>query len=185
LYLVDNTWHFVGNGSFPGETDRIFYRRGDLTSGTDWLYYISTKVLNATGIQVAKVQNVVLSPPIASPLELANDSVFLADEYFGSSPTFSILSVPLPNGTVSGTPPTFTGGYIYEGTLDQTSFYGAIRSNSSIPEDAVVECPLTDCSAPTILARGQTAANFANDLTAVYWTTSGQASNVAIWKVAK
>lgn len=185
FYLVDNSWHFVGSGSFPGETDRIFYRHSDLTSGTDWLYYISTKVLNATSIQVAKIQNIALSPPIAVPVELANNTVFLADEYSGSTSAFSTLSIPLPNGTVSGTPPLLTGGYIYDGTLDEVAFYGVIRANSSIPEDAVIKCPLSDCSAPTVIVRGQNAANFAHDATAIYWTTSGQASNVAIWKAAK
>ena len=59
-------------------------------------------------------------------------------------------------------------------------------ANSAIPPDAVIKCPLSNCSAPTIITRGQPGAmNFADDGTAIYWTASGQASNVAIWKVAK
>jgi len=182
--LVDNSWHLVGNGSFPGKTDRIFYRHFDFTSGTDWLYYISTNVVNATGVQIAEVQNLALGPGIASPLELANDAVFLADEFNAATSAYSILSIPLPNGILSGTPPAFANGYIYEGVLDQTTFYGVIEGNSAIP-DAVIKCPLANCSAPTIIAPGQRGANFADDDTAIYWTTFGQASNVAIWKAAK
>ena len=185
LYLVDNYWHFVGDGSFPGETDRIFYRHTDLTSGTDWLYYISTNVLNAAGVQIAKVEDIALPPGIAPPLELANDTAFLAAEYSASTAAYATLRIPLPNGILSGAPPAFTSGYIYAGVLDQTTFYGTVRS-SSIPEDAVIKCPISDCSTPTIVTRGQAnASNFADDGTAIYWTTNGQASNVAIWKDAK
>jgi hypothetical protein len=185
--LVDDSWGFEGNGYVPGETVRIFYDHFDFASGTDWIYYISTSVLNAASVQIAEVQNLGLAPGMASaPLDLANDTVFLANEYSSSTSTYSIFSVPLPNGILSGAPPLFTGGYISGGVLDETTFYGTIWANSTIPQDAVIKCPISDCSAPTIITRGQTGAiNFADDGTAIYWTTSGQASNVAIWKAAK
>jgi hypothetical protein len=70
--------------------------------------------------------------------------------------------------------------------IDQTTFYGELRGNSAVPEDAVIKCPLSDCSTPTVVTSGQAnASNFADDGTAIYWTTSGQASTVAIWKAAK
>ena len=106
--------------------------------------------------------------------------------YFPDNLTYDVFSAPLPNGILSGTPPVFTAGYIGGGVIDQTTFYGALRANSAVPEDALIKCPLSDCSTPTIITRGQaSASNFADDGTAIYWTTSGQASNVAIWKVAK
>jgi hypothetical protein len=187
FYLIDNEWHFVGNGDFPGETDRIFYDRYDFASGTDFLYYISTSVVNAASVQVAKVENIGIGFPMTNPpLDLANDTVLLASEYSSSTMAYEIFSIPLPNGTLLGTPPVFTSGYISGGVLDQMTFYGTVWANPNIPQDAVIKCPLSDCSSPTIVARGQAMANnFAQDGVAVYWTTTGQASNVAIWKVAK
>ena len=58
-------------------------------------------------------------------------------------------------------------------------------SGSTVPTDAVVKCPLSNCSSPAIVARGQGNANyFAVDATAIYWTTSGT-SSTALWKTAK
>jgi hypothetical protein len=42
-------------------------------------------------VQVAKVQNLAIGPGIAAPLELANNTVFLADEYSASTSAYSIL----------------------------------------------------------------------------------------------
>ena len=184
LYLVDNTYHFVGNGMFQGATDRIFYRHTDFTAGTDTLYYVSTSIANATSVQIALVNNISIAPGIQPPLEPATSTIFLASEY--TSSTFTTLKVPLPNGIPSGTPAVFAHGYVYDGVLDATDFYGAIRGDSSIPTNSVIRCPLSsDCSAPIVIAQGQNGTNFADDGSAIYWTTTGLASNVAIWKIAK
>ena len=100
--------------------------------------------------------------------------------------TYEVFSAPLPNGILSGAPPMFTAGNLFGGVIDQTTFYGSIsEASSTIPSDAVVKCPLTNCSSPTIIARGQASAGFfADDATAIYWTTSGQ-TGAALWKAAK
>jgi hypothetical protein len=183
----DNEWQFVDQGFFPEETNRIFFMHNDFTSGSAFLYYISTNVVNATSVLVATVLNSqVFNAGGGLQSVLANDAVVLTSNYFPASLTYDVFSVPLPNGILSGTPPVFTAGYIYGGVIDQTTFYGELRGSSAVPEDAVIKCPLSDCSMPTIIARGQAnASTFADDETAIYWTTTGQASTVAIWKAAK
>ncbi len=82
-------------------------------------------------------------------------------------------SAPLPNGVLSGTPPTFFSGEIFAGVVDQTNFYGSLSNSTTVPSDAIVKCPLSNCTSPTIMTRGQANANyFADDATAIYWTTS-------------
>src|SRR6476646_3765276 len=122
---------------------------------------------------------------------LANGSTVLVSGCSGAScsngsPIYQIVSAPLPNGT-TGTPPKFLDGLLFGGTIDGSTYYGTVSnsSNANIPQDAVITCPLSNCSSPTILARGQGNANyFTTDATAVYWTTSG-ATATAVWKLAK
>ncbi|HVZ89718.1 MAG TPA: hypothetical protein VHG72_22350 [Polyangia bacterium] len=186
IQFPDSHWQFNNNGFLSGRADRIFYHHFDLTADTDVLYYVSTNAVNAAGVQIAALQNIGLGLPIAAPPDLANDTIFLGNEYSSSTSDYLVLGIPLPNGVLSGTPPTFMDGYVCSGVVDEANFYGTICDNAMVPQDAVVECPLSNCSAPTIIARGQASAiNFADDATAIYWTTSGQGSNVAIWKAAK
>ena len=186
LTFPDNYWHVIDGGQFTGGTDRLFYEHYDFSASTDYRYYVSTKALNAAGVQLVKVQNVGLGPSLASaPLDLANDTVLLVSEY-STAGAYSILSIPLPNGIISGSVPVFSDGYIYGGVLDSTNFFGTVWSSATIPQDAIIRCPLSGCSNPVIMARGQAmASNFADDGSAIYWTTTGQGSNVAIWKIAK
>ncbi len=185
--FADNSWQLDNGGQFLGDSDWLFYSRLDLSSNTDYRYYISTSSVNAAGVQIAKLQKVGLGPAMTSPpIDLSNSSTFLVSEYSSATNTYSILSIPLPNGIISGAPPTFSDGYISGGVLDDTGFFGTIWSSATIPEDAIVRCPPSGCSAPIIMTRGQTMpSNFATDGSAIYWTTNGQASNIAIWKIAK
>ena len=175
-------WTFAG---FSGETDRLFYvNRNSDGNGTSVLYYISTKTVNAAPVPV-----VTISAQFEFGVDrelLANANLVLASIFFTGSSTYEVFSAPLPNGILSGAPPMFTAGNIVGGVIDQTTFYGSIsQASSTVPADAVVKCPLTNCSSPTIVARGQSGAGFfADDATAIYWTTSGQAG-AALWKAAK
>lgn len=50
----------------------------------------------------------------------------------------------------------------------------------------VEERPLSNCSGPTILFRGQSNAYpFAQDATAIYWTTFVTNNGFTVWKGAK
>jgi hypothetical protein len=177
-------WQFVDMGLSPGETERIFYVRNDDTSMSSSLYYIATNVVNATAVLVANVPNGEIFTNDAQSV-VANQAVVLASEY---SPTGNkVFSAPLPNGILSGAPPTFTAGEILGGVVDQTTFYGRVYG-ASIPIDSIVRCPLSDCAIPTVIFRGQSVPDyFADDATAFYWTTVSQTGTqgVAIWKAAK
>ena len=183
----DNYWHFVDQGFFPGEVNRIFFMHNDAASGSAFLYYIATNIVNATSVLVATVPSSrIFDAGSGLQTVLANDSIVLLSDYFPDTLTYDVFSAPLPNGFLSGTPPLLTAGYLYGGVIDQTTLYGELRGNSAVPEDAVIKCPLSDCSKPTIIARGQAnASTFADDGSAIYWTTTGQASSIAIWKAAK
>ena len=111
-------------------------------------------------------------------------------DYFPDSLTYDVFSAPLPNGILSGAAPVFASGSVVDqgGVIDQTNFYGTIASNSAVPNDAVVRCPLSGCATPTILFRGQASPfAFAADATAIYWTTNAftQTQGFSIWKAAK
>jgi hypothetical protein len=120
---------------------------------------------------------------------LANGSTVLGSGCSGNTcttptPTYQTISAPLPNGT-TGTPPKFMDGLVFGGTIDGSTFYGTVSNNANVPQDAVVKCALSNCTSPTIIARGQGNANyFAYDSTAIYWTTSGTTAT-AVWKLAK
>jgi hypothetical protein len=68
--------------------------------------------------------------------------------------------------------------------MDGQSMYGTF---STLPADAVGKCPLTNCTTPSTLFRGQQFASvFAQDSTAIYWTTPAIANlGFAVWKAAK
>lgn len=183
FFLNDGTnWAFAG---FSGETDRFFYVNSNSDgNGTSVLYYISTKTVNAAPVPV-----VTISAQFELGVDrqlLANANLVLASIFSAGSSTYAVVSASLPNGILSGAPPMFTAGNIFGGVIDQTTFYGSIsEASSTVPADAVVKCPLTNCSSPTIVARGQAGAGFfTDDATAIYWITSGQAG-AALWKAAK
>lgn len=178
------SWQLLFGSPYPGETDRIFYMDANSTTGQTTLYYIATDVTNAAGVSVATISGQLAGFPQSV---LANDTIVLAGEYASSS-VYETFSAPLPNGILSGVPPMFMDGSIFGGVIDQTTFYGSVSSATNVPSDAVVKCPLSNCSSPTIISRGQANANyFADDATAIYWTTSAQTSTqgFSIWKAAK
>ena len=70
------------------------------------------------------------------------------------------------------------------GIVDRTNFYGRL---SSQPADAIVRCPIDDCSVPQVIARGQSNASaFTQDAAANYWVTVNPSyDGYTIWKQAK
>jgi hypothetical protein len=181
------SWQILDSGT---QATRLFYSRSQTTvgpsgtSGVSSLYYIATNVVNAAGIQIATVQNSQLGEVLPS------DGIVLMSESSLSTSVSQELSVPLPNGVPSGTPPFFASGFIvaYGGVIDQTTYTGVIASNSAVPADAIVTCPLANCTSPTILFRGQAnASSFGEDSKAVYWTTNAftQTQGFSVWKAAK
>jgi hypothetical protein len=68
--------------------------------------------------------------------------------------------------------------------LDSQRFYGTF---TTLPADAIGSCPVSNCTSPTIMFRGQQYANaFAEDATAIYWTTpAGTGAGFTVWKGAK
>ena len=47
----------------------------------------------------------------------------------------------------------FTSAEIFGGVIDATNFYGSLSNSTTIPTDAIVKCPLSNCTSPTILTR--------------------------------
>jgi hypothetical protein len=181
--ISDLNQYFHQFGS--GRTDRLFYSRSDSTDNTGTLYYVSTTLANTSSIPVATVSYVAANGN--SEAVLANDTLVIAD---GATAAVAneLFSAPLPNGVVSGTPPLFLAGETYGGVIDETNFYGTVMLNSTVPSDALISCPLTDCTVPTIISRGQAgAANFVQDSSAIYWTTPNTTNNqgFSVWKAAK
>jgi hypothetical protein len=181
------SWGFLSSGT---QADRFFYTRTVTTttpSGTSVsasLYYIATDVVNAAGVMV------VANPNGSIGDILVNDAIVLVSGGSSSSGAAQELNVPLPNGILSGAPPVFATGSIvaFGGVFDETTYYGTLGSNSSVPSDAIIKCPLSGCPTPTPLFRGQASpAAFAADTTAIYWTTNAftQTQGFSIWKAAK
>ena len=187
----DGTSYSIANsGQFP-TPDKLWYAsyNGNDAAPRAKLYYISTSTVNAQGILVATYTGQLFLGNFQGVQ--ANGSMVLASGCSGTTcstptPTYQTISAPLPNGT-TGTPPKWTDGLLFGGTIDGTTFYGTISNTppGGVPQDAVVKCPLSNCATPTILARGQGNANyFATDSTAIYYTTSGTTAT-AVWKLAK
>ena len=174
-------WTFVGSAQVTNQIDRLFFADNSADGkGSSTLFYIATKTVDATAVSVATIAGQIDSGTFQGVLTNGTTVVFNA---FSPSSTSETFSAPLPNGVLSGPPPPFVTGSIAGGVLDQTTFYGTL-SSSAVPSDAIVKCPLGNCSSPTVIARGQASANsFAADATAIYWTTSGQTG--ALWKAAK
>jgi hypothetical protein len=174
-------WSYASIGLTTDQTDRLFFTNHNSDgTGPGSLYYVSTKTLNATPVLVATVPDGLAGGVFQDVLSNGSVALFSA---FASPSTANVVAAPLPNGVLSGSPPVFTSGSIAAGVVDQTAFYGTLWM-TTVPSDAVVKCALPACSSPTIIARGQGSANdFAQDATAIYWTTSGQTG--ALWKAAK
>jgi hypothetical protein len=177
------SWSFVDDGQFPRLPDSLFFARNDSVSGNASLYYISTNVVNAANVLLANLPGSQILTGNSQEV-LVNDTIVLASRLQPASSTDQVVSAPFPNGILSGVPPLFTAGDIAGGIIDETSFYGTLI-DGAVPSDAVVRCPLSACTTPTVLFRGQASAtNFADDANAFYWTTSGS-QGFSIWKAAK
>ena len=98
--------------------------------GRTRLYYISTSTVNAQGILVATYTGQLFLGNFQGVQ--ANGSTVLASGCSGTTcttatPTYLTISAPLPNGT-TGTPPKWTDGLLFGGTVDGTTFYGTISN---------------------------------------------------------
>lgn len=179
-------WGLMAPELALSNTDRLFYADNNSDgNGKAVLYYISTKTVNAAGVSIATVNAQVDTSGFQSLLTNGSLVIFSA---FTPPSTSGSFTVPLPNGVLSGTPPAFTGASIFGGVVDSTNFYGSLSNSATVPGDAIVKCPLSNCASPAIVTRGQANANyFADDATAIYWTTSGTTSTegFSVWKLAK
>jgi len=67
--------------------------------------------------------------------------------------------------------------------MDSSSYYGVLSGSAT---DVISKCPAGSCSNPIILFRGQTNPHaFAQDATAIYWSSDAQGGGSGIWKAAK
>jgi hypothetical protein len=169
-------------GFIGARSDRLFFtsRASSITTA----YFISAAVTNAT-------RQVIGSGDLVGAI--ASTQAFASDTLIVWHPRTDPLtySAPLPGGIGTSPPPVFFAGpgNLDFGILDQQSFYGTVVSSPSIPADAIVQCPVTNCSSPTVLFTGQpSAASFIQHANSFYWTTpgpSGGGSGFYVWKSAK
>jgi hypothetical protein len=187
----DGTSYVILNSGIMYPPDKLWFGNynGVDSAPKSKLFYISTTTVNAQAVLVATYTGQLFFSSVQAAV--AGGSIVLSSGCSGTTctmptPTYQTISAPLPNGT-SGTPPKWTDGLIFAGTIDGSTFYGTISNtpNNSPPQDAVVKCPVSNCATPTIIANGQGNANyFTTDSTAIYWTTSGAVATAA-WKLAK
>jgi hypothetical protein len=176
---IANTTNLFSNG----RPDRLFYSHQDTTAVQSTLYYISTSTPNASGVAISTIHGYLdLSSPL-SVLANATAAIFSAND----GTTSTVYTTPLPNGTLSGAPPAFSDGALWAGVLDANSFYGLLNNSSVAPNDAVIRCPTSKCTAPAVIGRGQAGAlNFTQDEKALYWVSAAAAANgFTVWKAAK
>jgi hypothetical protein len=187
VYPNDGLSYGILNSGIMFPPDKLWYGgyNGNDAAPKSKLLYVSTSTVNAPGVLVATYTGQIF---FSSPQPVvANGSIALVIGCSGMPcTTYLTMSVPLPNGT-TGTPPKWTDGNIFGGTIDGSTFYGTISNAppGGVQQDQVVKCPVSNCATPTVIASGQGNANyFATDSTAIYWTTSGAVST-AVWKLAK
>ena len=153
-----------------GASDRWYLTTTVSSTQTTTLYYVLT---NSAGVSPVSIGTGTINVTNHS----TNDTLYVWTDGSGS-PSYD---VPLPNG-VTGMPPVFYAGAL-DGVMDNQTFYGTF---SGLPADAIGKCPLSNCSNPTTMFRGQQGANsFTQDATALYWTTSVTNNGYTVWKGAK
>jgi hypothetical protein len=166
--------YFSDMGIPRGAADKWFFSREDSTSLVTTLYYVSTSTVSGTPISIG-------TGTYAGNqyTQWTNDAQYA---WVDGNTLAKAYSVPLPNG-VTGMPPTFYSGGINDGIMDSQNFYGVF---SGLPSDAIGTCPVSNCTNPTILFRGQQGAGaFTQDASAIYWTTSVTNSGYTVWEAAK
>lgn len=156
-----------------GASDRWYFTRTVSSTQTTTLYYVFT---NSAGVSPVSIGTGTISGNSYS--QWTNDAVYV---WTDGNTSQTAYDVPLPNG-VTGMPPVFYAGAL-DGIMDNQTFYGTF---SGLPADAIGKCPLSNCSNPTTMFRGQQGANsFTEDATAIYWTTSVTNNGYIVWKGAK
>lgn len=173
FYELNGADYWGGAEFVNGRADRFFFYRETFTPFTETVFYVQT---NSAGV---------------SPVSIASGTTFsLGDKGFANDTLFVWLDgsrltydLPLPNG-VTGAPPVFSQSYALDGIMDDLNFYGTF---TTLPGDAVGICPISNCTSPAILFRGQQSAyGFTQDSTAIYWNTpAATGSGVTVWKGAK
>jgi hypothetical protein len=180
FYELSGANEYVAPGFVNGRADRFFFAQQTFTPLTETLFYVLTNSAGVSPVSIASGASGQSGINLGEK-GFANDTLFVWPDDSG----FSQISydLPLPNG-VTGAPPVFYQGYDVDGIMDDQNFYGTF---TTLPGDAVGICPVSNCTSPAILFRGQQSANgFTQDSTAIYWTTPPTTgSGFTVWKGAK
>ena len=184
FFELSGSDYYSEAGFISFRPDRFFFSRETYSTMNQVLYYVSTTSAGTSPISIGSGsygQNG-FNPPGNNNIAWANDTMFVWNDSSG----FSQISydLPLPNGLTTA-PPVFYPGYLGNGSIvDNQKFYGTF---STLPSDAIASCSVSNCTNPTAMFRGQSGAyGFAEDSTAIYWTTNATAGNgFNVWKGAK
>ena len=178
FYPLEGADTAVIPGFVNGRADRFFFDRATFTPSTETVFYVLTNSAGVSPVSIASGTAVQIN---LGQRGFANDTLFVWSANIGSSQIS--YNLPLPNG-VTGTPPVFYQGYVVDGIMDDQNLYGTF---TTLPGDAIGICPISNCTSPAVLFRGQQYANgFTQDSTAIYWTTpSATGGGFTVWKGAK
>jgi hypothetical protein len=166
----------------PGRSDRLYFTQKTAAPPSETIYQLSTITTGAAPIGI-----VAGDPTVLGDIGLtgyANDNLFVWSVQGSNGNQGTSFEVPLPNGIISANPSVFYAGELFAGVMDNQNFYGLFQG---LPSDAVGRCPVANCVSPTVMVRGQQIPMvFAQDSTAVYWSSSNDVTKAfTIWKVAK
>jgi hypothetical protein len=179
FYQIGSSDYYNGIGFLNGLPNRYFFIREIHSPLEDSLFYVAT---NSAGVSPVQIATGMPGQGGFNPgrYAWANDTVYVWNDDGGAQISFD---VPLPNG-ITGAAATFYQGRIIDGIMDSQTFYGEL---TTLPADAIGTCPLSNCTNPSILFRGQENAHaFTQDSTAIYWSTnSATGDGFTVWKGAK
>jgi hypothetical protein len=139
------SWSLVNEiGRFSNHrADRVFFRRqAPAPATTSTLYYVST-VTNTSSILLATVTGII---DTSFSSLIANDTTAIVNTLYPNGAALQVVRVPLPNGIISGDPPTWLSGSIKNGIADSTYYYGGC--DDALPACGPLQQPYRSLQGP-------------------------------------
>ena len=136
------------HGFAVGRTDRLFFIR---TTGSTVSVYSVATTTNAAPVLLA-------TGAVAGPVDISYARLYANDSLLAWSIGTASYRMPLPNGVGTSVPPTFYGGSIDSGIMDNHHFYGILQSSPYFSW-----CSLPSCSPKLLTSSMSSAYAFAQD----------------------
>ena len=180
FYELDSSDYFLGIGFPNGRADRYFFTRQTFTPSNTTLFYVAT---NSTGVSPVQIATGMSGQNGLNPgrQAWANDTQYVWDDANGGARSHTMSRCPTEYRARYR---SSIRGFSWMESWTADNFYGAF---TTLPADAIGMCPLSNCTNPSILFRGQQNARaFTQDASAIYWATrSATGDGFTVWKGAK